>query len=1506
MFTRRWHVFKAGSGIDDTSAPSQLFQCASKELGDNLLKSDADVASRPLTDLLTSMRRLAVIPIATGVLRTDLMQMCQRRDEAFRSFAARVRGKADTCAFSADCQCGQKVDYTDHMIRDTLLKGICDVEIRREVLGTANILTTAINDVIALVESKEMARNAAPISDVSAVSAFKRQKTAPVAHDGSEKSPCPVCKQLFSLYSKGPRGWNSTPHTLCIDCFRSRRRKKHHNQASPTSAAIQNERSHLPVNNDSHLGEILPTNSSTESNDAEDNHHALVNDQWVKANMREHPTISVNISMDQAWCRSKHPPPIAKNVVAIADTGAQTNVWSLREFLAAGFERSILLPAPNLVAANHSRISIDGAFFGVIQGNSRDGQRVQCHAMIYISSDVSTLYLSQETLADLGVLSPCFPSIGEHRVSDEDNNTPCPSQNPTRSLTGGCASVSHQTEPCTCPQRTAVPPLPQALPFPCTPDNNPKMREWLLKRYAASTFNTCPHRALHCMTGPPIEIHVDPHAKPVACHTPAPIPLHWQEKVREDLLRDEALGILEKVPHGDPTTWCHRMVITRKHDGTPRRTVDLSPLNKFCKRETFASEAPFHLARRVPRNTWKTVTDAWNGYHSVPLRESDRHLTTFITPFGKWRYTRAPQGFLSSGDGYNRRFNSILADFVRKERCVDDTVFYDDDLSQHWWRTMEFLTLVGQSGIVLNPEKFQFANRSVDFAGFRISESTVEPLPKYLNAIRDFPAPKNITDVRSWFGLVNQVASYAQLRDLVAPFKQFLSPKRKFEWSDELDRAFAASKLAIIDAIRHGVEIFDPTRRTCLRPDWSNRGIGYFLLQKHCSCDSCIPDCCEFGWRVTLAGSRSLSSAERRYAPVEGEALAVAWGLEQTKYFTQGCDNLVVVTDHKPLTKIFGDRTLDEITNTRLFRLKQRTLLWRFQIFHLPGATNCAADATSRHPVLCTFIATVSCHELDSPDIIEQALVAAVQHDSSKAFSIQWEEIALHTKNDPALNHLLHAIECGFDSDSLKTHCVGLDQYLPFRESYYILDGVILYNDRVVVPASLRHIVLSALHAAHQGTSAMERRARATVFWPGMTRDIHDVRNSCAHCNRNAPSQAAPPPMPAHPPATPFEQVFADYFNYGGRNFLVIGDKFSGWADVFGTSTGSSISGAAALVRLLRSYFGVFGVPDEISTDGGPEFTASATETFLKTWGVNHRVSSAYFPQSNGRAEVAVKSAKRMLRDNVSPDGDLNNDSFLRALLQLRNTPDPDCGMSPAEVVFGRPLRDAFSFVNRLAKYSNHFVRRTWRETWKAKEDALRLRAGRNAVALKRNSHPLPALNCGDRVFIQNQAGNYPLKWDKVGTIMEVLTFDRYVVKVCGSGRLTTRNRRFLRLVPTNQARSSSPNACEKPTSNMPPLLPDTAPGPSPIPPASNYHHSSVFSDPVQGSCPEPSTELASDHSPPADTDEPPMELPVENPSLRRSTRARRPALELDPASGRWIPKGLISSMGWGNKLGGM
>ena len=172
--------------------------------------------------------------------------------------------------------------------------------------------------------------------------------------------------------------------------------------------------------------------------------------------------------------------------------------------------------------------------------------------------------------------------------------------------------------------------------------------------------------------------------------------------------------------NGEAVTWCHRIVVTRKQNGSPRRTVDVSTLNKRCAPETFSSESSFHLARRVPGESWKTVADVWNGYHYVPLRHSDRHLTTFNTPFDRWRYTRASRGLLSSGDWYIHRFDETIANFQRKDRCIKDTIHWDVELLNHRWRTIDCLILVDRAGVVLNPDTFQFAQHTVDFAGFRI------------------------------------------------------------------------------------------------------------------------------------------------------------------------------------------------------------------------------------------------------------------------------------------------------------------------------------------------------------------------------------------------------------------------------------------------------------------------------------------------------------------------------------------------------------------------------------------------------------------------------------------------------------------------------------------------------------------------------------------------------------------------------------------------------------------
>ena len=132
-------------------------------------------------------------------------------------------------------------------------------------------------------------------------------------------------------------------------------------------------------------------------------------------------------------------------------------------------------------------------------------------------------------------------------------------------------------------------------------------------------------------------------------------------------------------------------------------------------------------------------------------------------------------------------------------------------------------------------------------------------------------------------------------------------------------------------------------------------------------------------------------------------------------------------------------------------------------------------------------------------------------------------------------------------------------------------------------------------------------------------------------------------------------------------------------------------------------FFSIFGVSEEISSDGEPEITSSATIEFLKTWDVTHRIASTYYPRSNGRAEVVVKQANRLLRPNVDVSGSLDIDKFLSAMFHLTSTPESGCQISPVEIVYGSQLRDSFSFLNKLDKFSNPYMRPKWRKAWRLK-----------------------------------------------------------------------------------------------------------------------------------------------------------------------------------------------------------
>ena len=249
-FLRRWENFRVGSNIRDCTASVQLLQCAGDELSEMLLKTDPEISSRHITEVLSAMKSFAVIPVAIGIVRDELMQMHQANDESFRSFAAKVRGKAETGEFieNAKCPCGCEhtfpFDYTAHVIRDVLLAGIGCSDIKREVLSMDGIHAKTTNELIGLVEQREMARNAlsrrqsvvAAVSTGSrestsvSLSTFKRHKTmvpsqaSPRVQPSEQTTPCPVCGGTFHPYRKFKNGWNKKPFKECLSCWRAGRR----------------------------------------------------------------------------------------------------------------------------------------------------------------------------------------------------------------------------------------------------------------------------------------------------------------------------------------------------------------------------------------------------------------------------------------------------------------------------------------------------------------------------------------------------------------------------------------------------------------------------------------------------------------------------------------------------------------------------------------------------------------------------------------------------------------------------------------------------------------------------------------------------------------------------------------------------------------------------------------------------------------------------------------------------------------------------------------------------------------------------------------------------------------------------------------------------------------------------------------------------------------------------------------------------------------------------------
>ena len=857
------------------------------------------------------------------------------------------------------------------------------------------------------------------------------------------------------------------------------------------------------------------------------------------------------------------------------------------------------------------------------------------------------------------------------------------------------------------------------------------------------------------------------------------------------------------------------MVVAPKKDGSPRRTVDLQKLNKATLRETHHTPSPFNQVSTVPPHTTKTVLDAWNSYHSLPLSTEARDATTFITEWGRYRYLRAPMGFQASGDAYTRRFDDIMVDMPRKTRIVDDTILWDSDLESSFWHALDYIKHCAQNGIIFNPHKFVFGKKEVDFGGFTLTEDGVKPTSNMIDAIMNFPTPQNISGMRSWFGLINQVAySFAQA-EIMAPFRELLSSKnKKFYWDETLDQIFNASKQKIVELIEEGVQNFEIERPTCLSSDWSEAGIGFFLRQKHCSCPTDKgPDCGNGHWRLIFAGSRFTTEAESRYAPVEGEALALVYALKSCRMFVLGCPTLMASVDHQPLLAIFGDRELEKITNPRLLNFKERSLMYCFTIKHTPGKKHFGPDATSRYPAPQAPDANQE-QEEDLTDGIKSSLIASYKHDHHLQ-AVTWERIVSAAASDQECHDLTKVINQGFPM-SRNELPVSIRQFWPLRDDLYTIDGVPAKSNKILIPRPLCAEVLECLHAAHQGVNRMLANARQRLFWPGLEAQLRQTRAQCKACNRTAPSQPREPLAEPALPQFPFQHTVADLCDISGNKYLVFADRYTGWVE----AALMPDPNARKVWNRLRTWFCTYGAPAELASDGGPPFQSLEYHQFLKDWGISQRLSSAYYPQSNGRAESAVKTAKRILLDNTDSSGRLDYDHTARAFMMYRNTPVQDIGLSPVVMLFGRPIKDHLPTL-----WKSMSVQPQWKEIRELREKAMAKRHLRAAEYHDQHTRSLPPLSVGDSVLIQNQNGNQPTRWEKTGHIVETLPHRQYTIKVDGSNRITLRNRRFIcKILPVAPAvQTSSPTSLQGPpllypigASNPPVMMPEVAiPSPS-------------------------------------------------------------------------------------------
>lgn len=720
------------------------------------------------------------------------------------------------------------------------------------------------------------------------------------------------------------------------------------------------------------------------------------------------------------------------------------------------------------------------------------------------------------------------------------------------------------------------------------------------------------------------------NAKPVA-YAPRRVPLAILDRVKTKLDQMEKDGIIEKT--NEYCEWVSHLVTVEKRDEEKSLRLCLDPRdlnNSIIDEQTYIPTFE-DFTSKLNGMQYFSVLDLKDGFWQVKLSEESRKLCTFGTPFGNYRFIRMPFGIKTGPKIFQRMNVHNFGDIINVLIYFDDLLIMGKSKSEHDIVLIKVLERAREKNVKFNKKKMQISTNIVKYLGHVFKLNEIVPDPERLLAVKNMSCPKNKKDLQTFLGVVNYMRSFIpNLSDSTAPLRELLKKNTIFLWTENHSHVVNEIKDAVLKS--NILVPFDTRKEIKIQCDASQFGLGCCLLQDN---------------KPISFASRSLTRAEQNYAQIEKEMLSIIFACQKFHFYAYG-RTVTVVNDHKPLSGIMS-KELHRIASAKLHRMRLKLMNYDILFQYAPGKTIQLADYLSRYMSQTDD----SCED----KTITEAVLSINATDERKT------ELQTETEKDAQLKQIKSY--CVNDWPKDKEKCPPEIRYFyGLKDEILLDDGLLFYNERLIVPKKMHKLILNQLHEPHFGLTKTKQRARFSVFWQNINNDIEQIVINCRVCQENSRKERKEPMISHEIPNKPFSKIACDILEHKTKNYLVVIDYYSNWIELIKIKSKDS----TVIIGELMKIFSAYGLPNVIIADNVP-FGSNECREFAKKNDFKIVTSSPRYPQSNGMAERAVGICKDMLKKTNSEN------ELMGALLAYRSTPIKNMKYAPAQLLQNRMLR---------------------------------------------------------------------------------------------------------------------------------------------------------------------------------------------------------------------------------------